>query len=216
MGGCPESNLVFKVDRIHCRLIHKAPMLTKKWAHSLCLMNKFIYSIGGHSECYLQDCLKYDVIHNKWSQLPKLNMERGTSASFAFNDVQLYTIGGGTESGDTDTIEKLETKGWEYVNIKNMFSARRMIQGIQISEFEVLVFGGEHDESKEYHILHLKDARDGKWESVQYENTFKTFGFYFCPSPVSDGIYVYAVNNKKKAFKYSISDAKWTQINDKY
>jgi len=148
MGGDGPSSDVFKIDIESMHRTRRQSMLTPKWAHTLCKSLGYIYSIGGYdSNKFLKDSQKYLVKSNKWIMLPPLQTERIQSASFSFNDTEIYSIGGKNKLASLNSTEKLCISNpirWEYVKFKIPFKITDCIHGIQISYDEVLLFGGRN------------------------------------------------------------------------
>ena len=95
LGGWPPSSDVYEINLETLSLMKRHSMLRKKYFHSLCKANCYIYSIGGYSKTVcLSDCQKYSILHDKWESLPNLQTKRRLSATFSFNSKEIYTLAG--------------------------------------------------------------------------------------------------------------------------
>ena len=100
---------------------------------------------------------------------------------------------------------------WEYVNVSNMFSARWGVHGIQISENEVIVFGGSdysHSSKMECYVLRMM----GDVSCKRLCDLVEGSAFNECASPVFDGSYVYGSDNNRRLHIYSVANGEWEMI----
>jgi len=76
-------------------VIAKAPMLAKKYAHSLCDHLNMIYATGGYNgSTWMKNCERYSVANNSWEKLPDMIVERVFHGSCIHNNQYLYTMYG--------------------------------------------------------------------------------------------------------------------------
>ena len=141
IGGNLLDN-VYQFNYISKLMTQKSPMLMKKLAFALCKAKEIIYSLAGYdSHQVLSDCQRYSISQDKWEQLPSLQKKRECPAAFAFNNKDIYVIGGYNKTR-LDTIEKMAKDKWVYISIEGI-PCMSCIDAIQIGRSEVLVFGCE-------------------------------------------------------------------------
>ena len=201
------SDVVYEVNILTKKFIKKSPMLCKKYAHSLCISNNEIYSIGGFQQTNIDDCQKYNVAKNKWTQLPHLNFTRDFSAAFSFNNKKVYSLGGHSTAGILNSMESVCVSApvsWENEVISNAFASRYGLHAIQISNSEVLVFGGgiESYKMKINNSIMIKECANMVSSDLFYESV----------APVYDGKNVYGVDSGGNIHIYSIKKDSWSII----
>ena len=190
MGDKLFSTKVYEVNIYAKTFMQKSSMLAKKNGHSLCIASRQIYSIGGYDgNASLKDTQKYSIAHNKWVSLPNLQDARNCCASFALNESAVYTFGGFDENAKLNSIEKMivaKSLKWTYVIITNSLTGRSSAHAIQISGYDVLIFGGYDGkkDSNESYVISFK----GEGASCRRGSNM-TLGsaFYYSSAPVFDG-----------------------------
>ena len=207
-GYSPTSNEMNEVDFKNNSLIQKKSMLTPKCLHTLCSANDYIYSVGGYNNASISDCEKYSISKDNWKALPTLQTARRLCAAFTFNDTLLYCLYGYNESNtNLDSMEMMsvaEYGKWEYVNVSNMYSPRWGVHGIQISDNEAIVFGGNIDGIECYVFCMMNGVSCKRVGDLAVSSEF-----YACASPAFDGSYVYDSDYNRRIHIYSIANKKW-------
>ena len=157
-------------------------------------MKDEIYSLGGATDdLILSKCEKYSIALNKWTSLPNLHTGRCDCAAFSFNDAQIFCVGGCNKNllNSMEKLNLLKPSKWSYVKIKNVFSERIAIHAFQISNNEVIVFGGE---SNECFLLKIDDGIVCK--KIVNLATSCECEFVCTASPVCYGKHIYGIDNK--------------------
>ena len=101
----------------------KNDMLFERRAHTMTELldddfNSYIYAIGSSLPTQSMDkCEKYDLLRDKWTQLPDLSTKRNFHSSIAFKNRYIYVVAGFNGGQRTNMIEKLDTKA-EYMEWK--------------------------------------------------------------------------------------------------
>jgi hypothetical protein len=105
------------------------PMRKARFAFGACESRGWIYAIGGitHQDTYIRSCERYDIISNKWEELPKLSVSRFSISLVIDHQSRRYLYGiGGFEMNlvrDEEIVIKLDTEnirsGWERISIKS-------------------------------------------------------------------------------------------------
>ena len=201
------------VDLKKKTLIPKEKMLCPKYEHALCALKLFIYSVGGADlSRAFDDCEKYNIKNNSWSQLPALKYSRCYNAAFIFNYSVIYTFGGWSQNeSNAILLEKLSIKNaieWENVNVKNAPTMRNEIHGIQIGKNQILLFGS-YQSSKECFLIDIKD------DVLSFKKSFELQvggHFHWCPAPILNGQYVYGVDEEHMIHICNLRTMKWRAI----
>ena len=122
--------------------------------------NNYIYSIGGfnNEQNYLRNVEIFIIEENKWINANPLNLGRQDISLCLFNNSIIYSIGGAIFKNDEwiylSNIERLDlnTKEniWEEINFSSIgnWSGRVFCGCTQISEYEIMIFGGYDSEHK--------------------------------------------------------------------
>ena len=207
MGGYLTDN-TFEVDLKHCLLIPKAQMINKKYAHTLCTADNFIFSIGGsYGNGPITECERYFIKENIWKSMPNLQNQRFWCAAFLFNNHLLYSLGG-EQRVQLCTMEVLNVfriTGWKNVNVLNMRNAMRACHARQISNNEAIVFGNNSRQTYILQIGEIIKCIDASTLSVEGH-------FVYCTAPVFNDENVYDIDDKERIHIYSVYEKKWSVI----
>ena len=109
-----------------------------------------------------------------------------------------------------EKMSLIHLKNWDNVRISNPFTERSHIHAIQISAYNVLVFGGVC--SYESYIMSIVNENAFCRSS---SNLISDSMFYNTAAPVFDGNHVYGVDIHKNVHIYSVKEAKWEIIKHK-
>ena len=133
------------------KLLPRAPMNIPRRNHLLLSLGPSIYAFGGYNkgQGLLSHCEKYSLLKDFWIDIHPLNHERNFLSGCTFNQRMIYVFGGNliTITASTDIIEKydsLKMGSWEkiVVSTKGGWTNRYGVGCIQVSQAEILVFGG--------------------------------------------------------------------------
>lgn len=157
------------------KVIHKAPMLCKRRAHSLIYFNDYIYAVSGVDKLeMIKKCEKYDIVNDKWLPVPDLNYTRQNAALAIHNQRYLYAFAGYDGFRNVDTFEKIdfmnEEKGWELFELKSTgkeeeleVDIKKNRLGVITLDFDrMLIFGGERN-NKEYKDAYIYEFYEKKF-----------------------------------------------------
>ncbi len=145
----------FQLNETNWSLSKKADMQFARRHHTLGLMGKHIYCIGGENGTngVLKTCEKYDIEADSWEKIPSLNHPKCRASLCSFNDCILYAFGGTYKEGNTedyfDSIElysnRSGTPKWENILVTETatWTKRASSGSIQIDEDSILLFGGK-------------------------------------------------------------------------
>jgi hypothetical protein len=98
-----SSRLTLNLDLRRDVLRERAPMKTGRYAFGLCLLNQHLYVAGGcyNENKYTRKCERYDMIADRWEDLPKLHkFKRYAVSMVAVQRRWLYGVGGVDEQFD--------------------------------------------------------------------------------------------------------------------
>ena len=199
IGGFITSKNVYVVNFKALTLHRKADMIKGKCAHTLCNARRYIYAIGDMNESK-SDCQKYSVANDKWSTLPHLQEGRYYCAAFSFKNAEVYAAYGHNDSFlYVSTIEKINIANpnkWHYINVANPITPRNGMNAIQIDDTKVLIYGGKNKKGKSNgsYILSFSDRGIVCNQSACLMSSNQ---FIEGPTPVFDGVNVYAVSFEK-------------------
>lgn len=205
---------VYEINIMTRKLIPKADMLTPICNHSLCILDKEIYSISGFDHRADKVCQKYSINHNKWNYLPNLHESRAGCAAFVYKS-DVYALGGCDQKMTMEKWKKSQPIAWVYVKLSNKFTPRFNLQAIPINETTVLAFGGYGQKENRFRQeSYLVDMNDDCVSCTEGSIMMEHKGFKN-EAPVFDGENVYAIDTYKWIHIYSVNTKKWTIIDHK-
>lgn len=138
------------------------PMKEERAAHAMVYLKNWIYIIGGKTQGKSDKgtrktarCERYDIIGEKWEDIPSMKCARSRAGVTVFDDKFIYVFWGG-EEGDGERgdevcslVERFSIEGgrWEIVGIKNFggVSPINFVSAVQINQNQILLFGGFQD-----------------------------------------------------------------------
>ena len=145
------SNITIMLEVINnysIKNIQKANMITSKSHHKLvCINENTIYCLGGRNESQhcMSNCEIYNIKMDEWSTGPPMNQAKYSLAATSFDCIEIFAFGGFSDT-PVNVVERLkltEIYEWKYIKIKfTSWTAREEAAAIQISDTEILVFGG--------------------------------------------------------------------------
>ncbi len=150
-----QYNSTFELDSMLLRLNKVADMAVEKRNHALAAVDsRAFYSICGYNESvgYIGTCEKYVIDEDRWVQMPDAREKRQDPSACAVGNRRIYLFGGGIYANGewvySDDIEYFdvteEAAGWRQVLLRegDAFVPRMYTGTVQISELQVLLFGG--------------------------------------------------------------------------
>jgi len=126
----------------------KADMIYAKSQHKLVAFTpELIYSLGGKNrqDKFMKTCEIYNVKKDTWTEGPHMSQGKSFIAATAFQCSSIYTFGGLSKVA-LNTIESLHPNAentWKIIKLaSSTWTAREEAAAVQISQREILVFGG--------------------------------------------------------------------------
>ncbi len=137
------------------KVTRRSPMKVPRRAHAGTYCQGVVVCGGENSQGHLSSCEAFDVEKNAWSELPNLNERKSYCTACSMNDSRVYVFGGYTNVNGVqkkfDTIEVLDlapslAAGWTLIKLakKTGWSARQDVGAVQVSETQILLFGGHN------------------------------------------------------------------------
>ena len=209
MGGFnPLTDLNYRVKADTNEIHQKAPMLYKKMCQSLCAFRQYIYSIGGYDGKFVTNCMRYDTRLNKWINIANMNAPRGYVAAFVFKVSYIYAVAGRSDSDNVQICERLKLNSlveWESCSIVNVKD--HGLQGIQIGEKSVLIFGGSMST-----LSYIMSIENKLFEEVDSIYLDKQAYMYACPCPVLYKGQVFAFDHSQNLHIYTLESKSWQSM----
>jgi len=137
------------------------PMLTCRYEHSLVMLDKYIYAIGGkeffkNAKSYLASCERLNLKTLEWEYTASLSIARSDFGACALGNA-IYVIGGKNDSGPLYDIERFtEANGWELFSDFRLPSKIEGCIAFPTSYNEILVIGGKDDKYSSDQVISLK------------------------------------------------------------
>jgi len=208
----------FFLDEASSTLVKKADMNLPRADHSLIYLAGYIYAIGSyvHNKCN-NTCERYDIYKNKWTPIASLNVGRAGVGLCSVDNSYLYAFGGRNEQRIIlSAIEcyNIATDEWKEVEYQQRDSWIPCYMSLahQISENEILVFGGKSGQtqlvSKESYIYNIETGEFIDGPPLRNPSSFMN-------SIISwkDNLYVFG--NDVYIHRFSLIDQSWS-IKDKH
>ena len=204
------------------RKLHlKAPMLHKKFDFTLAYLNGCIYVICG-KDCnseVVDDCEKYSVEENTWCSIAPVRKKRYAASALGFSNNKVYLFGGRSDYNNMmvhDIEEYCAFRNeWTILNVKNvnLWNPVEVCACIQISEDQVLIFGGSDAQIKDSPTSLIFCVKDS---SIEKRNDLKK-AQVFVNSPFLYKNHVYALGNEyymkhRNLHRFSIEKNEWDLI----
>jgi hypothetical protein len=96
-------------------------MKTARFGHGSVFYGGFLYVLGGYNTAYLEECERYDTLHNHWQPIPPLPQARQWHAAIVCGYTRrIYTLGGNDSSGSLDLMQEFEPESqtWKLLKVK--------------------------------------------------------------------------------------------------
>jgi hypothetical protein len=202
-------------------------MVHKRSDHAVAYVPLFghIYASGSYfNNEYSKTCERFDVANNTWKEVPEMIHERAGHSLCLLNEKYLFAIGGkNNESQHLTSIEvldvsKLDVNGqgiaWKEINYidkeNSPWDGAYQCQSCQISEQEILIFGGRSSEKQEFSlpISYKLNVTNGDFEEgPPLANVCSYVNNMMCCEKM---LYGYATDTQ--VYKYSIEGKEWIAV----
>ena len=203
----------------------KASMKRARAGHQLAHLHRkfeyqttdFVYAIGSkHPDETSKKCEVYDVARNRWNDIGDLNQGRHYHSCCMIENRYLYVIGGRDSCTENplDSFERLdgflglENQSWEQIQLVNKDGAwtpRDTLGSFNLSDSEIIVFGGDYGWISDCFSFQTKSNEIQKIECSlkKPEEFFKAHAVRY-----NDKIFVLGCLDKD-VHVYSIKAKKW-------
>lgn len=204
------------------RKLHlKAPMVHKKFDFTLAYLNGHIYVICGKDSTseVVDTCEKYSIEENQWTSIAPVRKKRYAASALGCLNNKVYLFGGRSDYNNMMVHEIEEycvfRNEWTILNVKNvnLWNPVEVCACIQISEDQILIFGGSD--------AHIKDSASSlifnvKDYGIEKRNDLKK-AQVFVNSPFLYKNHVYALGNEyymkhRNLHRFSIEKNEWEII----
>lgn len=203
------------------KLHSKAPMPFRKFDFTLCYLNGHIYVLCGKdsSSEVVNSCERYSLEDNQWSTIAPVHKKRYAASAVGFTNNRIYLFGGRSDYSNTMVHEieeyRVDQNEWTILNIKNanFWVPVEVCACIQISEEEVLIFGGSD--------ARIKDSQNSLVFRVT-DNSFEKRGELkrpqvFVNTPFLYKNHVFALGNEyymkqRNLHRFSLEKQEWSII----
>ena len=204
------------------RKLHpKAPMVHKKFDFTLAYLNGHIYVLCGKDSTseVVDTCEKYSIEENSWGAVAPVRKKRYAASALGFTNNKIYLFGGRSDYNNmmvNDIEEYCALKNeWNIINVKNvnLWTPVEVCACIQISEEQILIFGGSDAQIKDSANSLVFNVKDN---SIEKKSDLKK-AQVFVNSPFLYKNHVYALGNEyymkhRNLHRYSIERNEWEII----
>ena len=204
------------------RKLHlKAPMMHKKFDFTLAYLNGYIFVMCGKDSTseVVDTCEKYSIEENQWTNISSVKKKRYAASALGFSNNKVYLFGGRSDYNNmmVNDIEEycVFRNEWTIISIKNvnLWNPVEVCACIQISESQILIFGGSD--------AHIKDSASslifnvGDY-SIEKRSDLKK-AQVFVNSPFLYKNHVYALGNEyymkhRNLHRFSVEKNEWEII----
>jgi len=154
-----------------------SPMIQSRYNHTMVAVNnEVLYVIGGNSIFNCKTTEIYNVEENRWCEGGRLNNPRIFASACSMNRNKVYVFGGAENKEDKQTalIEYCDLRSrlkWIPLNISNSgllleLHGRVRSGVIQISEDEIIIFGGDKEKNTPTNTVMILNAKKETLEKV--------------------------------------------------
>jgi hypothetical protein len=119
-GGSLAQRKVVKIDTLReCAVSSQPPIHTARCSHAAVYHSQYLYVLGGCSYSSLRECERYVCAESRWEVLSDLPVASCAMSAVVLNN-SLYALGGSSDRGDIDTVQKLslDSLTWELMQLK--------------------------------------------------------------------------------------------------
>jgi len=201
-------------------MVEKASMLHARAWHGIgLLLDNSIYAIGGYNdkERTLRACEKYSIEIDRWRAIPFLSNCRWGLSVTIFNARTMYCFFGINEKTALTDIESFdcldEERGWEevYNPRKDQEYVRRCHAAIQVSNTDILIFGGDSGGISTEGQLYYNTSKGNITPSI-HNNKFILCSASFHFPDRMNGRMIYKLALSEYALEYNMIKKDWTAI----
>jgi N-acetylneuraminic acid mutarotase len=197
-------------------------MAVKRFYHSLCVFQNFIFCIGGrNSSGILSKCEKYNIKKDRWDDLHNLINARSRASVFSTSSC-VYTVFGENLSERLYTMEKYNVNSNYWVKVEPKLAdelhfskleelfwpnERCAAGAIMVNEKQALIFGGiaENIVTEE---CYLYSTEANTWEQANFLPIKAQFSCNSAPILQDKIVFAYGIENKQ--LKYNIETKTWS------
>uniref|UniRef100_A0A5K3FV04 BACK domain-containing protein n=1 Tax=Mesocestoides corti TaxID=53468 RepID=A0A5K3FV04_MESCO len=148
-----SSNRVDRVNPFSGNVSSVSPMSHARYGHCAAANDQYLFVFGGYSGLsYVDECEKYDAIHNRWTRLPDMIATRSDAAAVNVPSVGIVVVGGylGDINVKVDIVELLAPsteggKDWSWQTLAPMLQWRRS-PAVEYFRGCIIVAGGNDGE----------------------------------------------------------------------
>ena len=203
------------------KLHPKAPMPLRKFDFTLCYLNGCIYVLCGkdNSSEVVNSCERYSLEDNQWNSIAAVNKKRYAASAVGFGGNRIYLFGGRSDYSNTMVHEieeyKMELNQWSVLNVNNsnLWVPVEVCACIQVSEEEILIFGGSDARIKDSHnslIFKVTDQTFQKYGELKRAQVFVNAPFLYKN-------HIYALGNEyymkqRNLHRFSLEKQEWSII----
>jgi len=208
----------FEFELETLKLIKKCNMKIGRYNHASAYTSGFIYVSGGNGQSTtLTSSERYDIGHDYWTELAKMNYPRSCHSLCVFGDLMIYAIFGQISPDSVaNSLERYEIVNdiWTPLTInvpKNIRNMKHM-GSYMISKDEMMIFGGADASSNQFYadayIFCPTTAEFKKADKMKSATIFRNQ-----PTCYKGRIYAFGVDNYVHVL--DLSTRKWSYIYDK-
>lgn len=203
------------------KLHPRASMPFRKFDFTLCHLNGHIYVICGKDSAseVVNTCERYSVQDNQWTSIAAVNKKRYAASAVGFTNNRVYLFGGRSDYSNTMIQEieefKVELNEWSILTLKNAsgWVPVEVCACIQISDEEILIFGGSDARIKDSQNSVVFKVTDNSFEKRSELKRPQVF----VNTPFLYKNHVYALGNEyymkqRNLHRYSIEKQEWSII----
>ncbi len=209
---------IFEFELETLKLIKRANMRTGRYHHAAVYNSNFIYVSGGCGQSMtLNNCERYDVAHDCWSDLAKMTYPRSCHSLCLFGELTIYAIFGQV-AADTvaSSVERYEMVNdvWTPLSLTVPKMVRNMkhLGSFAISKDEILIFGGAETSGNQFcadaFVLYPALGEFKRVEKMKSATIFRNQ-----PVCYKGRVYAFGVDNYIHIF--DIPTRRWNYIYDK-
>ena len=187
--------------------------IERRRAAASSIQNRWIYIMGGDSNGkFLNLCEKYDLQTKQWIECPSLTQYKTCVSSGVFKGTIIYIFTGYNDK-DLSTIERFDTTQglkWEVVKLKDRDKLGQAMGVIEVSDSELLLFGGNGDGLR--NGTYLFDVDKGELKKFEYLREAECF-LQFEPQRV--GVNIYSLGFHSNALHcFNLRTKSWSVIKE--
>ena len=176
---------------------------------SVCSFMKCVYVVGGYFDDgrYSKGCLKYEIRHNKWTQIAQLQIKRCHSACTVFEG-KIVATGGSNYNGLLKSVESYDHHENKWITLSDMIEWKTEHSAISMGNKLFVISGKYYPMCSEVY-----DNISRKFIVLNLERNCTQRGVLSRKSlGISNKIYIfcsYTFNYKIVMYVYNVDKNKW-------